>query len=138
MTRGLATGSTAAAALEALAARLRAGLRIAGGVPTSDRTAKHARRLGIPLTDFGHHPELDLTIDGADEIERAGLALIKGGGGALLREKIVAAASRRVVIIADDSKLVERLGRFRLPVEIVPFGWEATARRLADLGPPVE
>jgi ribose 5-phosphate isomerase A len=138
MTLGLGTGSTAAAALEALAGRLRAGLRIAGGVPTSDRTAEHARRLGIPLTDFAAHPELDLTIDGADEIERAGLALIKGGGGALLREKIVAAASRRLVIVADDTKLVDRLGRFRLPVEVVPFGWEVAARRLGALGVPVE
>ena len=132
MTLGLGTGSTAAAALEALAGRLRAGLKIAGGVPTSDRTAEQARRLGIPLTDFARHQELDLTIDGADEIERSGLALIKGGGGALLREKIVAAASRRLVIVADDTKLVDRLGRFRLPVETVPFGWEVTARRLGS------
>jgi ribose 5-phosphate isomerase A len=136
MVVGLGTGSTAAFALEALAERMRAGLRIVG-VPTSNATAEHARALGIPLKGFAEHEEIDLTIDGADEVERRSLALIKGHGGALLREKIVAAASRRVVIVADETKLVDRLGGKAVPVEIVPFGWQATCRRLERLGAAV-
>lgn len=134
MVLGLGTGSTMAFALEALAERITQGLRVTG-VPTSDRTAALARTLGIPLTDFAAHQRLDLAIDGADEVERGTLNLIKGLGGALLYEKIVAAASDRFVVIADGGKLVHRLGeRSPLPVEIVPFGQEATLRRLADAG----
>ncbi|MBP2296439.1 ribose-5-phosphate isomerase RpiA [Azospirillum rugosum] len=134
MVVGLGTGSTAAFALEALAARIAKGLRVSG-VPTSEATAALARRLGVPLTDFAAHRRLDLAIDGADEVERGTLNLIKGLGGALLYEKIVAAASRRFVVIADATKLVDRLGeRAPLPVEIVPFGLEPTLDRLADAG----
>ncbi len=134
MVVGLGTGSTAAFALEALAARVAQGLRVAG-VPTSEATAALARRLGVPLTDFATHRRLDLAIDGADEVERGTLNLIKGLGGALLYEKIVAAASGRFVVIADETKLVDRLGeRAPLPVEIVPFGLEPTLGRLADAG----
>jgi ribose 5-phosphate isomerase A len=131
---GLGSGSTAAFAVAALARRVRDGLRIAA-IPTSERTAAQARASGIPLTTFADHPHLDLTIDGADEIETATLNLIKGHGGALLREKIVAAASRRLIIVADETKLVHRLGlRTTIPIEVVPFGWQLTARRLQDLG----
>lgn len=134
MVVGLGTGSTAAFALEALAARVAKGLRVAG-VPTSAATAALARRLGVPLTGFAAHRRLDLAIDGADEVERGTLDLIKGLGGALLHEKIVAAASRRFVVIADGTKLVDRLGEHApLPVEIVPFGMEATLERLTDAG----
>ncbi|MDR3533939.1 MAG: ribose-5-phosphate isomerase RpiA [Rhodopila sp.] len=134
MVVGLGTGSTAAFAIDGLIARVRAGLRIVG-IPTSERSAKQARDGGIALTDFAHHPRVDLTIDGADEIARDSLDLIKGLGGALLREKIVAAASDRLVIIADEPKLLARLGEtVPLPVEIVAFGWETTAARLVKLG----
>ena len=134
MVVGLGSGSTAAFALEALAERVAGGLRIEG-IPTSEATAALARKLGIPLTDFDRHPRLDLTIDGADQVERDTLHLIKGRGGALLREKIVAAASARLVIAIDESKLVDRLGgSTALPVEIVPFGWQTTLDRLAALG----
>ncbi len=137
MVVGLGTGSTAAFALEALARRVAGGLQISG-IPTSEATAAQARRLGIPLTDFAQHRRIDLTIDGADEIERRTLHLIKGRGGALLREKIVASASRRVVIVADHSKLVDRLGeRAAVPVEIVPFGWQLAVERLEVLGATV-
>jgi ribose 5-phosphate isomerase A len=131
---GLGTGSTAAFAIDGLIERVRGGLRIVG-IPTSERSAKQARDGGITLTDFAHHPRLDLTIDGADEIARDSLDLVKGLGGALLREKIVAAASERLVIIADEPKLVSGLGgTVPVPVEIVPFGWETTAARLTKLG----
>jgi ribose 5-phosphate isomerase A len=134
MVVGLGTGSTAAFAIDGLIARVRGGLRIVG-IPTSERSAKQARDGGIPLTDFAHHPKLDLTIDGADEIARGSLDLVKGLGGALLREKIVAAASVRLVIIADEPKLVSGLGgTVPVPVETVAFGWETTAARLAALG----
>jgi ribose 5-phosphate isomerase A len=132
MTVGLGTGSTAYWMVEALGARVREGLRVRG-VPTSKRTEEQARGLGIPLVTFAEVQELDLTIDGADEID-PGLALTKGGGGALLREKLVAAASRRMVVVADASKVVAVLGRFPLPVEVVPFAWEVTARRVGALG----
>lgn len=131
MTVGLGTGSTAYWAVARLGERVREeGLRVRC-IPTSRRTAEQARALGIPLVTFADVRELDLTIDGADEIG-PGLALVKGGGGALLREKLVAAASRRLVVVADASKRVERLGRFPLPVEVVPFAWEVTARRVAE------
>jgi ribose 5-phosphate isomerase A len=134
MVVGLGTGSTAAYAIDGLIERVRLGLRIVG-IPTSERSAKQARDGGIELTDFGHHIRMDLTIDGADEIARDSLDLIKGLGGALLREKIVAAASERLVIIADEPKLVSGLGgTVPVPVEIVTFGWETTAARLTGLG----
>ncbi len=134
MAVGLGTGSTAAFAIAALASRVRAGLRLRA-IPTSERTAEQARAGAIPLVSFAECPRLDLTIDGADEVARGSLDLIKGLGGALLREKIVAAASDRLVIVADASKLVDRLGaRAPVPVEVVAFGWETTAARLAELG----
>ena len=134
MVVGLGTGSTAAFAIDALIERVRGGLRIVG-IATSEHSAKQARDGGIELTDFAHHIKLDLTIDGADEIVRGSLDLIKGLGGALLREKIVAAASERLVIIADEPKLVAVLGSTApVPVETVAFGWETTAARLATLG----
>jgi ribose 5-phosphate isomerase A len=132
MTVGLGTGSTVYWALQRLGERVRGGLRLRG-IPTSRQTEELARTLGIPLTTFAEVRELDLAIDGADEID-AGLNLIKGGGGALLREKIVAAASRQLVVVADRSKVVATLGARPLPVEIVPFGHEVTMRRLAALG----
>jgi ribose 5-phosphate isomerase A len=135
MVTGLGTGSTAAFFVAALGRRVAdEGLRITG-LATSDHTAAMARDLHIPIGGFGEHPQIDLTIDGADEIERGTLYLIKGHGGALLREKIVAAASRRMIVIADETKLVDRLGsHFSVPVEVVRFGWQATARSLARLG----
>jgi ribose 5-phosphate isomerase A len=134
MILGLGTGSTAAFVVEGLAERVRAGLRIVG-IPTSERTAAQARRLGIPIVTFAEYQKIDMTIDGADEVELGTLDLIKGLGGALLREKIVAAASRRLVIVVDQEKLVDRLGQHTpVPVEVTPFGWEATAAALAALG----
>ena len=133
MVVGLGTGSTASLILDPLAARIREGLRIVG-IPTSERTAEQARALDIPLSTLADHPRVDLTIDGADEVEIGTLNLIKGLGGALLREKIVASASARLVIVVDESKLVERLGRGVVPVEIVPFEWQSTARRIEGLG----
>ena len=121
---GLGTGTTAAHLVTRLGERVRQGLSIVA-VPTSEATRRQAEREGIPLTTLDDTPELDLTIDGADELDSE-LRLIKGGGGALLREKIVAAASRRMIVIADGSKRVERLGRFPLPIEVVPFGLGAT------------
>ncbi|HKA91197.1 MAG TPA: ribose-5-phosphate isomerase RpiA [Haliangiales bacterium] len=134
MVVGLGTGSAATAAVRAIGRRVREGLRIAG-VPTSARTEALARELGIPLAALGEDTLLDVAIDGADEVERAGLALLKGRGGALLREKLVASASRRLVILIDPSKWVDCLGsRHPVPVEVVPFGWPATAARLRRLG----
>ena len=126
MRLGLGTGSTAAHFVDLLAERVRAGLDVVG-VPTSQATRAHAERLGIPLTTLDDKPELDLTVDGADEVA-PDLSLIKGGGGALLCEKIVAAASVRMIVIADHSKWVALLGHFPLPVEVVPFGVAATRR----------
>jgi ribose 5-phosphate isomerase A len=134
MVVGLGTGSTARFAIEALIRRVHDGLRIRA-IPTSERSAAQARDGGIPLTSFTEHRRLDITIDGADEIEIGSLSLIKGLGGALLREKIVAVASDRLVIVADGRKLVDRLGAtVPVPVEVVPFGWETTADRLRRLG----
>ncbi|MFN8828577.1 MAG: ribose-5-phosphate isomerase RpiA [Labrys sp. (in: a-proteobacteria)] len=130
MRLGLGTGSTAAHFVDLLGERVRAGLSVIC-VPTSEVTARQASALGIPLTTLDETPHLDLTIDGADEIG-PDLTLIKGGGGALLREKIVAAASTSMTVIADDSKLVSTLGAFALPVEVVPFGMEATRLAMAD------
>src|SRR5580704_4837443 len=132
---GLGTGSTAAFLVIALGRRVaEENLRIVG-IPTSDRTADLARTQNIPLTTFAEHTEIDLTIDGADEVLPGPLYLIKGHGGALLREKIVASASKRMAVVADDTKLVKCLGELvSVPVEVVPFGWQVTARRLAELG----
>lgn len=126
MRLGLGTGSTAKHFVDLLGERVRRGLKVVG-VPTSEATGAQAARCGIALTTLDEIDRLDLTVDGADEADPA-LDLIKGGGGALLREKIVAAASDRMIVIADDSKWVERLGRFPLPVEVVPFGLAATRR----------
>jgi ribose 5-phosphate isomerase A len=129
---GLGTGTTAEWLVARLGERVREeGLRVRC-VPTSRRTEEQAKGLGIPLVTLGEAGGLDIAIDGADEIG-PGLALIKGGGGALLREKLVASAARRFVVIADKSKLVEVLGRFPLPVEVVQFGWELTARRVSGV-----
>lgn len=128
MTLGLGTGSTAKHFVELLGDRVRGGLRVVG-VPTSEATRADAERCGVPLTTLEQVDRLDLTVDGADEID-PGLALIKGGGGALLREKIVAAASDRMIVIADESKWVETLGRFPLPIEVIPFGLGATRRAI--------
>lgn len=130
---GLGSGSTARLAVDAIGRRVQQGLRIIG-IPTSERTADQARTLGIPLATLGEYPEIDLAIDGADEVELGTLNLIKGGGGNHLREKIVAAATNRFVIIVDESKLVQRLGTHaKVPVEVAQFGWQATARMLAGL-----
>lgn len=128
MRLGLGTGSTAAHFVDLLAEKVKGGLEIVG-VPTSETTRQQAERLGIPLATLDDEPELDLTVDGADEID-SDLTLIKGGGGALLREKIVASASREVVIVADESKFVKRLGRFPLPIEVIDFGLGATTHAI--------
>ena len=131
MVVGLGSGSTAEIAVELLAARR---LRIVG-VPTSERTAQLARNLGLALATLDEHPQLDLVIDGADQVERGTLNLVKGLGGALLREKIVASAARRMIVMVDDSKLVDRLGGHTpLPVEIVAYGWRSTVSRLERIG----
>lgn len=140
MKLGLGTGSTARHFVDLLGERVRAGLKVVG-VPTSEVTREQAVQCGIPLTTLDETPRLDLTIDGADEVNPA-LDLIKGGGGALLREKIVAAASDRMTVIADATKWVEALGRFPLPIEVMPFGLSATrvaiARVLEAAGCPGE
>jgi ribose 5-phosphate isomerase A len=132
---GLGTGTTAGFLLSALARRMaEEGLRFVG-MPTSERTAEQARSLKIPLTTFAEHVEIDLTIDGADEVLPGPLYLIKGHGGALLREKIVAAASKRMVVVADETKIVERLGSLvSVPAEVAPYGWQATQEKLERLG----
>ena len=129
MRLGIGTGSTAEEFVRLLAEKVSGGMTIVG-VPTSERTANLCRELGVPLSTLDETPELDLTIDGADEIGPS-LSLIKGGGGALLREKIVAAASERMIVIADSSKLVEMLGRFPLPIEVNQFGLKATQIAIA-------
>ncbi len=140
MKLGLGTGSTARHFVDLLGERVRAGLNVVG-VPTSEATRAQAESCGIALTTLDETPELDLTIDGADEVDPA-LNLIKGGGGALLREKIVAAASSRMTVIADMTKWVDTLGRFPLPIEVMPFGLGATraaiARTLEAAGCPAE
>jgi ribose 5-phosphate isomerase A len=130
MKLGLGTGSTAKHFVELLGERVRGGLDVVG-VPTSETTRADAERVGVRLTTLDAAPALDLTVDGADEIG-PDLTLIKGGGGALLREKIVAAASARMVVIADETKWVASLGRFPLPIEVLPFGLAATQRAIAD------
>lgn len=128
MRLGLGTGSTAKHFVDIVGRAVQNGLDVIC-IPTSEVTAAQARNLGIPLTDLETTPELDLTVDGADELG-PGLALIKGGGGALLREKIVAAASKRMIVIADESKRVEMLGRYPLPIEVNLFGLGATTAAL--------
>jgi ribose 5-phosphate isomerase A len=130
MRLGLGTGSTAKHFVDLLGEKVRAGMKIVG-VPTSEATRAQAEACGIALTSLDDIDRLDLTVDGADEIDHS-LNLIKGGGGALLREKIVATASDRMIVIADDSKWVEVLGRFPLPVEVIPFGLAATRRAMAE------
>jgi ribose 5-phosphate isomerase A len=135
MVVGLGTGSTSAFFVSALGRRIAEERLRISGIPTSEQTATQARGLKIPLTSFAEHDQIDLTVDGADEVQPGTLYLLKGHGGALLREKIVAAASKRMIVVADESKLVERLGSLvSVPVEVVQFGWEATQRRLAQLG----
>ncbi|MDO0952378.1 ribose-5-phosphate isomerase RpiA [Mammaliicoccus sciuri] len=132
MTIGIGTGSTMRYAIEKLGERVKNGLQIKG-VPTSEDTAELARIHHIPLTDFSEVSHLDLVIDGADEVDE-NLQLIKGGGGALLREKIVANATDNFIVIIDETKYVKKLGKFKLPVEVVPFGWEIAARTIESLG----
>jgi ribose 5-phosphate isomerase A len=138
MVIGIGSGSTAAQFIYALAHRINAGLKIVGAVPTSIATEQLASSLNIPLTDLDTHPELDLAIDGADEIDPQ-LNLIKGGGGALLREKIVASCSQRFVVIADVTKLVPKLNLTTpLPVEVIPFAVTPVRRRIEALGASVQ
>jgi ribose 5-phosphate isomerase A len=131
---GLGTGSTAAFAIDAIGRRVAQGLRIIG-VPTSEHTTEQASALGIPLAPVEKYEWIDVTIDGADEVELGTLNLIKGRGGALLREKIVATSTKKLIIIVDESKLVTKLGSHDpIPVEVVSFGWETTERRLQRIG----
>lgn len=132
MVVGLGTGTTAYFAIVKLAKMVAAGLDVRC-IPTSESSAGLAREQGIPLTTFAEVDHIDVTIDGADEVDPA-FNLTKGGGGALLREKFVASASNIELIVVDESKLKERLGAFPLPVEVVPFGWQLTQRRLEALG----
>ena len=137
MILGLGSGSTAKLAIGVIGRRVKDGLSVIG-IPTSESTAQQARSLGIPLSTLDENPAIDLTIDGADEVELGPLNLNKGRGGALLREKIVASASRKLVIMVDESKLVERLGsHFPLSIELIPFGWSVAARKLEALGAKV-
>jgi ribose 5-phosphate isomerase A len=134
MVIGLGSGSTAEIAIRILGERVKKGMEVVG-VPTSRKSEEIARALGVRLATLEDYPELDLTIDGADEVELGSLDLIKGRGGALLREKIVASSSRQLIIVVDESKIVTRLGSHgEVPVEIVSFGWQSTARRLEKLG----
>lgn len=132
MRLGLGTGSTAQLILPMLGALVASGMRLVG-VPTSERTAKFARRAGVPLTTLAETPELDLAIDGADEVDPE-FNMIKGGGGALMREKIVASCARRMVVVVDRSKLVDQLGAFPLPVEVSPMAATPVARRIGAHG----
>lgn len=132
MVVGLGTGSTAYWAIQMIGERVQRGLQIKA-VASSQESERLARQLGIPIAPFSAIDRIDIDIDGADEIDPA-LNLIKGGGGALLREKIIAANCRRFIVVADESKLVSLLGRFPLPVEIVPFAWELSFRQLNALG----
>ena len=135
-TVGLGTGSTATYALRFLGERVHAGLKIIG-IPTSNQTKELATSLGIPLTSLDRTPEIDITIDGADEVDPH-LSLIKGGGGALLHEKIVASASKRLVIIVDSSKQVPRLGKFPVPLEVITFAQQLVRRKVEALGASVK
>jgi ribose 5-phosphate isomerase A len=132
MTIGLGTGSTAYWAIQGIGEEVKKGLSVRA-IATSIQSESLARELNIPIVPFAEIDHLDVTIDGADEVDEQ-LNLIKGGGGAMLREKIVASATRFYIIIVDESKLVRQLGKFPLPVEVAPFGWELTFRRLVELG----
>jgi ribose 5-phosphate isomerase A len=132
---GIGTGSTAAYFIRLLGEQVKNGLQIRG-IPTSEHSRGQAASLGIPITTLDESPVIDVTVDGADEVDTE-LRLIKGGGGALLREKIVASASRQVVIIADESKRVPVLGRFPLPVEVIKFAQAVVWRKVAALGAQV-
>ncbi len=132
---GLGSGSTATYAIRFLGERVRDGLKIIG-IPTSQKTKLLAEQLGIPLATLDQHPQIDIDIDGADEIDPH-LNLIKGVGGALLREKIIASASRRFIVVGDSSKQVAHLGKFPLPVEVIPFAQSLIAKRIAALGAQV-
>ncbi len=129
---GLGTGSTAYFAVVALGERVKAGLKIIG-IPTSIQTAELARAVGIPLTALDEHPEIDITIDGADEVDPK-LNLIKGGGGALLREKVVASVTKKMVVVADSGKIVAALGKFPLPVEVISFARTVIEKKIVALG----
>src|SRR5215469_9375533 len=129
---GLGSGSTATYALEYLAERVRGGLKIQG-IPTSQKIQQQAEEIHISLTTLEEHPQLDIDIDGADEIDPQ-LNLIKGGGGALLREKVIASASQRFVVMAESTKLVQQLGKFPLPVEVIPFAEPFIKSRIEDTG----
>ncbi|OYT59032.1 ribose 5-phosphate isomerase A [Thermoplasmatales archaeon ex4484_30] len=131
MVVGLGTGSTAAYAIEKLGEMVKDGLEIIG-IPTSVATENMAKKAGISVSTLNEYPYVDITIDGADQVD-SNLNLIKGGGGALLREKMVASCSEKEIIIVDESKIVERFS-FPLPVEVVKFGWKATTKKLANLG----
>lgn len=133
---GLGTGSTAAFFIRLLGEEVRKGLRIQA-IPSSDRSREQAAGLGIPLTTLEEHPEIDVTVDGADEVDEH-LRLIKGGGGALLHEKIVASATKQYVIIADSTKHVPVLGKFPLPVEVIEFAQPVLGRKIRALGAKVE
>ncbi|WNJ17932.1 ribose-5-phosphate isomerase RpiA [Pontibacter sp. G13] len=132
MTVGLGTGSTAIWAVRKIGEMVQQGLKIVG-MPTSQETEALAISLGIPLVGFEESQHVDLTIDGADEFDPE-FTLIKGGGGALYREKMIASISEKMIVVCDESKSCQTLGQFPLPIEVVPFGWEVTASRLADLG----
>jgi ribose 5-phosphate isomerase A len=134
---GLGTGSTVKYALKNLGERVQEGLSIKG-IPTSNETKKIAMKYNIPIVSLSEYPEIDITIDGADEVD-SNLNLIKGGGGALTREKIIAYHSKMVIIITDDSKVVKSLGiDFPLPIEVVKFEWQATKRAIEKIGCNVE
>ena len=133
---GLGTGSTAYFAVIALGERVQAGLKITG-IPTSIATGELATKLGIPLTTLEQNPVIDVVIDGADEIDPH-LNLIKGGGGAHLREKVIAQASRKMIVIADSTKVVEYLGKFPLPVEVIDFARPVVERKIASLGASIK
>ena len=134
MVVGLGSRSTATFAVTEIGRLVKDGLRVVG-ISTSEKTSEQARSLGIPLATLAEYPEIDVTIDGADEVELQTLDLIKGGGGNQLREKMIAIVSKRLLIVVDESKLSDRLGeRAKLPVEVGQFGWQSTAKRLAALG----
>jgi len=130
---GLGSGSTASLVVSILGRRVAEGLRIIG-ISTSQQTQREARSLGIPLSTLAEHEHIDITIDGADEVDVGRLHLLKGLGGALLREKIIACSSEQMIVVIDETKLVDRLGRGPVAVEVAPFGWHTTAGRLQSLG----
>jgi ribose 5-phosphate isomerase A len=134
---GLGTGTTASLAVGMIGQRVAEGLRIIG-IPTSEQTERDARRLGIPVSTLAEQDHVDVTIDGADEVEIGKLNLLKGRGGALLREKIIASVSEQLIVVVDETKLVDHLGlQGPVAVEVVPFGWQATERNLRRLGASV-